>query len=114
MAQIRKDTGLTQELFVTRLNDAARQLYGDEGKRYRQDTLSKIERAHGQAPTFEDVAVWAAVDPKRRGKLWLAWNETIDNTMAQPRQGPSVIKEPPEEIFDQPIPRRRKPGERRA
>lgn len=115
MLQIRKDAGLTQEAFVERLNAAARQLYGDDGRRYRQDTLSKIEKPNGQAPTFDDVAIWAAVDPKRRGKLWLGWDEAVDSALvaAPRRQGPSVIQEPPADTFDQPIPAT-KPGRRQA
>lgn len=113
MRQIREDTGLTQELFVGRLNATADALFGAGVKRYRQDTLSKIENR--QSPTFVDVAVWSSLDPKRRGKVWLAWGEDADSALAAPprRQGPSVIQEPPPDTFDQPIPRR-KPGQRRA
>lgn len=78
MKRVRTEAGWTQEAFVARLNAAAQQLYGDTAKHYRQDTLSKLEKPNGQTPTFDDVAVWAAVDPLRRGKLWLAWDEARD------------------------------------
>lgn len=114
MKQVRDEARMTQEVFCAELNRASAALFGDEGPRYRQGVLSKIETGM-QAPTFDDIEVWAAVDPRRRGKLWLAWEEDVDSALEVPRrQGPSIIQEPPPEVFDnQPMPRR-KPGQRRA
>ena len=75
---VREALGLTQEALLPVLNDAAQRL----GVRvFKQSSLSKIEGGP-QAVSFDDVAVYAAVDPKRRGKLWLAWGEKADATMA--------------------------------
>lgn len=94
---VREAAGVTQLQFLARLNAAAESL----GKRtYAQSQLSRLENGL-QEPTFDDVAVFALVDPERRGKLWLAWGETTDSAQL-PKAGPSVIKEPPAEIFDQP------------
>lgn len=68
---VREATGLTQVQFLARLNRAAEQL----GVRpYAQSVLSRLENGLQQA-TFDDVAVYAAVDPLGRGKLWLGWGE---------------------------------------
>lgn len=113
MLLVREATDLLQKEFVARLNEASLTLYGRRGPRYDPPRVSKLENGR-QEPTLADVAIYAAVDPRRRGKLWLAWNESADSALAAPRrQGPSVIQEPPTDTFDQPIPRR-KPGQRRA
>lgn len=68
---VREATGLTQLRFLPKLNQAAAALGVRE---YSQSTLSKLESG-AQSASFDDVAVFAAVDPLQRGKLWLAWNE---------------------------------------
>jgi transcriptional regulator with XRE-family HTH domain len=111
---VREATALLQKDFVARLNDVVAELYGDRAVKFDAPRVSKLENGR-QEPTFADIAVYAMVDPLRRGKLWLAWEEEVDSAMAAPRRhGPSVIKQPPDEIFNQPVPRRRKPGERQA
>lgn len=74
---VREATGLTQLQFLPRLNAVAAKLHVRE---YSQSTLSKLETGT-QEPSFDDVAVFAAVDPERRGKLWLAWNEREDSAL---------------------------------
>lgn len=113
LRDVREATRLKIEDFVPALNRVSRDLFGDAGPAFNGGRVSKLELGVQRA-SLDDIAVYAAIDPKRRGKLRLAWNETVDRSMAQPRQGPSVIQQPPEEIFDQPIPRRKKPGEKRA
>lgn len=52
-----------------------------------------------------------------RWREWLQAREDRVGATAAPRQGPSVIQEPPPDTFDQPVPRRtprQKPGERPA
>jgi hypothetical protein len=45
--------------------------------------LSEIENDNpSKTVTLEIVAAVASVDPLRRGKLWLAWGESRDATMA--------------------------------
>jgi transcriptional regulator with XRE-family HTH domain len=80
LRQIREATGLTQLRFLPHLNAAAVHLGVRE---YSQSTLSKLESGP-QAPSFDDIAVFAAVDPEGRGKLWLAWGETADATLRPP------------------------------
>jgi transcriptional regulator with XRE-family HTH domain len=76
---VREATGLTQLQFLPLLNEAAARL----GVRaYAQSTLSRLETGLQEA-TFDDVAVFASVDPERRGKLWLAWNEQTDSTLGK-------------------------------
>lgn len=68
---VREATGLTQLRFLPRLNQAAAALGVRE---YSQSTLSKLESG-AQGASFDDVKVFAAVDPLQRGKLWIAWEE---------------------------------------
>jgi transcriptional regulator with XRE-family HTH domain len=97
---VREATGLTQLQFLPLLNSCAVDL---EIKAYSQSTLSKLETGT-QAATFDDVAAFAAADPQRRGKLWLAWGESKDATMVQPRRhGPSVIQQPRDEHLNHAI-----------
>lgn len=111
---IREATQLLQKDFVARLNAAVAELYGDGAVMFDAPRVSKLENGRQEA-TLADIAVYAAVDPLRRGKLWIGWGDSVDSAMVPvPRQGPSVIKQPPEEIFDRPAPRKRKPGEKRA
>ena len=93
LKQVREATGLTQLQFLPRLNAASRQVLGEGVREYSQSTLSKLETA-AQESVFEDVEVYAAVDPQSRGKLWLAWGEDADSSLAEPKAGPSVIRKP--------------------
>lgn len=74
LVAIREATGLRQTDFVVQLNRVARGLYGRGVRRYRQPTVSNLECGH-QAVSLMDVAVYAAMDPKKRGKLWVGWGE---------------------------------------
>lgn len=93
LKQVREATGLTQLQFLPRLNGAASAL---GAKDYSQSTLSKLETG-AQDASFVDVSVFATVDPLGRGKLWLAWGDAEDATLARPKAGPSVIKSPSKE-----------------
>jgi transcriptional regulator with XRE-family HTH domain len=74
---VREATGLTQLQFLAKLNAAAERL----GTRaYVQSLLSRLENGL-QVPSFDDIAVYASIDPERRGKLWLAWGEAEDATL---------------------------------
>lgn len=84
---VREATGLTQLRFLPRLNHVAVALGVRE---YSQSTLSKLESG-AQAASFDDVAVFAAVDPKRRGRLWLAWGEERAEQTAEPPLTPEEI-----------------------
>lgn len=74
---VREATGKKQQDFVPLLDAAAADLYGSGELTYSQSALSRLETG-GQTATLEDIAVFARVDPKRRGKLWVAWGETED------------------------------------
>lgn len=77
LRSIREASGLTQVQFLERLNRAT----AAAGMRpYVQSVLSRLENG-GQQATVDDIAVFAAVDPKGRGKLWLAWGEKDDPTL---------------------------------
>ena len=68
---VREALRMTQAQFLGPLNKEA----AARGVRaYSQSTLSKLEGG-GQAVTLDDIAVFAAVDPLKRGKLWLGWGE---------------------------------------
>jgi hypothetical protein len=100
------------EDFVPELNAASRAL-GEEGPIFSQSRVSKLELG-AQRASLDDIAIYALLDPKRRGKLWLAWNEAEDSAMARPH-GPSVIKPAPDEIFDRaPLPRRKPAAKKQA
>lgn len=65
-------------------------------------------------PDSDEVAILATLYGLSSQELRFA--ELLTPTaaiVAPPRQGPSVTREPPEETFDQPIPRK-KPGRRQA
>lgn len=114
LRDVRESTKLRLEDFVPALNARARELLGDAAPTFNGGRVSKLELGVQRA-SLDDIAVYAAIDPQRRGKLWLAWDEAVDSAITRPRrQGPSVIQEPPEETFNQPIPRKRKPGEKHA
>lgn len=74
LKRVRLDARMTQVEWSARLNELARALFGDEAPRYRQGVITKLETGM-QAASFDDVEVYAAADPKQRGKLWLGWNE---------------------------------------
>lgn len=71
---VREATGLVQVDFVKELNRANRKLFGGGARMYTQSTLSKLEIGW-QEPSLDDVAVYAAIDPLKRGKLWVGWGE---------------------------------------
>lgn len=79
LKQVRADLGLTQLEFLPVLNAAAARAGVAS---YTQSKLSKLESG-SQAADFDDVAAFAAADPKRRGKLWLAWGEETDSTLGK-------------------------------
>lgn len=49
--------------------------------RYDSSVISRIENGERKL-SLTDVEALAAIDPHRRGKLWLAWGEVEDATMA--------------------------------
>jgi transcriptional regulator with XRE-family HTH domain len=75
---VRSATGLKQADFAARLDQAAKRLHGEKAIRYDQPLVSILENG-GRSMTLEDVAVYAAVDPLRRGKLWMGWGEHIES-----------------------------------
>lgn len=80
--EVRLATGLKQADFAGLLSRAAKQLHGGAATGYDQPLVSLIENG-GRDITLEDVAVYAAVDPMRRGKLWLGWGESRDPATAE-------------------------------
>lgn len=98
---VREATGLKQQDFAAAAERAARSLLGDDAPRYTQTRVSDLERG-GRYVALEDIAVYASLDPDRRGKLWLAWNELQDASMAGPRLGPSIIQTPDPKITKRP------------
>jgi transcriptional regulator with XRE-family HTH domain len=113
---VRESMGMTQLQFLARLNGAAERL----GTRpYVQSLLSRLENGL-QVPSFDDLTVYATLDPEHRGRLWLGWGLTEDETLKIPesrrsmrvaeRLGPSVIQEPDPKIFDEPPLPRPKPA----
>lgn len=82
LRMIREAAGLTQLQFLPKLNAASRAVLGEGEREYSQSTLSKLESG-AQEPIFDDVAVFAWVDPLKRGKLWLAWGESRDSATAE-------------------------------
>jgi hypothetical protein len=116
--QVRVAARLTQPELVPRLQAAAVQLYGAQAPRYTQTRISDIER-DARRIRLEDVAVYAAVDPLRRGKLWLGWNERTDSALLPlaptlPRlRGRSVTEQLAAQEAEKPR-RRRDGGEKSA
>lgn len=80
LREVREATRLTVEAFVDRLNTLSTALFGAAGPAFQQGRISKLELG-SQRASLEDIAIYAAIDPKHRGKLWLAWDETKDVTM---------------------------------
>lgn len=106
---VREAHGLTQLQFLAVLNRQAAALGARE---YTQSTLSKLETGTQEA-SFTDVAVFAATDRLRRGKLWIAWGETEDVSMARPTSA-GVLSQlrvaenrPASELVETPKPRRK-------
>lgn len=77
---VREATGLLQRDFVALLNDAAKALYGARAPRFDAPRVSKLENGRQEA-SIMDVAIYATVDPLRRGKLWVGWSETADSAL---------------------------------
>jgi hypothetical protein len=80
-----------QAEFARLLQNQGERMYGDllEHK-FSPSLVNRLENA-GQPPTLQDIAIYAAVDPHRRGKLWAGWGEREDSSMLQER-GASVIR----------------------
>lgn len=81
---IREATGLTQEQFRAVLIRAGLDLS--------QSQLSRLENGL-ETPDLAELAAYAAVDPLKRGRLWLVWGD-------DPREGtvdatPSAAAPPP-------------------
>lgn len=94
---------LSQDAFATLLTERGKKAY------YGPD-FSVLERDMKKTPlSIEDIEVIASVDPERRGKYWLAWGELPDETMAQ-SQGPTIIKEPSDAVFENRAPTARGKG----
>lgn len=51
------------------------------GVSYDPSAISRSENG-GRKLSLDDVRAFAMVDPQHRGKLWLAWGENADATMA--------------------------------
>jgi transcriptional regulator with XRE-family HTH domain len=91
---VREATGETQVVFLPRLN---REAAARGVREYSQSTLSKLESGT-QAATFDDIAVFAGVDPKGRGKLWLAWGEAEDATVKRSARARDIPVEAMERV----------------
>lgn len=61
----------------------ARLLTAQGGRTYYGSEFTLIE-TNEKRLMLDDIVAIAAVDPGRRGKLWLAWGETTDATMGAP------------------------------
>lgn len=79
LKQVRAALGLTQLEFLPVLNAAAAKVGAGP---YSQSKLSKLESG-SQAADFDDIAAFAAADPLKRGKLWLAWGEASEVPVMQ-------------------------------
>lgn len=67
--------------FARLLHTRAQRMFGEHLEhKYSPSLVNRLENGI-QPPTLQDVAVYAAVDPSHRGKLWLAWGETQDTSM---------------------------------
>jgi transcriptional regulator with XRE-family HTH domain len=104
---IREAAGLTQLQFLDVLNRSAARL---GARPYLQSTLSKLETG-AQDVSFDDVAVFAAVDPLHRGKLWLGWGEAVDATRNPARDAEAVAR--PDPRLDRPVTRAEAAGVKR-
>lgn len=66
------------------------ELLNGAGTRYDSSVISRIENGERKL-TLADVERIAAVDPERRGKLWLAWGEREDASMRSAGGGETPI-----------------------
>src|SRR4051812_46961163 len=76
---VREALGENQPAFARRLSEAAQNL-GLIWLRYDNTIVSKLEIGARDLST-DDTVVVAAIDPERRGKLWLAWGEERDSAI---------------------------------
>jgi transcriptional regulator with XRE-family HTH domain len=76
LTTIRDALRLTQDAMVERLNTSARVL--GLPARYRYYTVSRMESG---SISFEDAAVWLALDPLRRGWDWFVLGKEIMPTI---------------------------------
>lgn len=88
---VREALRLSQAELVDRLNAASRTLFGDDGPLFNQGRVSKLELGVQRA-SLDDIAIYASLDPRQRGKLWLAWNERAERVAARPT--PALTPEP--------------------
>lgn len=110
----RRGESINQKLFADLLQQQGERMFGaDLQHKYVASLVQRLETG-SQEPTLQDVAIYATMDRAGRGKLWLGWGEVADSALRNRTQGPSVIKEPPEDIYDQPITPAKKPTRRRA
>lgn len=72
--QLRQDAGLTQAQFIERLKQRC-------GIELPTTTLSKIEGGKQHLPR-PWLPCWSALDPLKRGLVWLAWGLERDDTAA--------------------------------
>lgn len=98
LVEIRERSALTQIEFVARLNERARELYGDLAPRYNQSAISKLENGPNKV-LLTDVAVYAGIDPQKRGKLWLAWGSAVDETMEPKEPATETVRVETGEFF---------------
>ena len=117
LVAIREALRLSQAELVSQLNAVSRALYGDQGPVFNQGRVSKLE-VGTQRASLDDVAIYALLDPERRGKLWLAWHERQDRAM---ETRPTPVSPAPEPVGEYPLgqrpprprPATRKDGKRR-
>lgn len=86
LTSIREALRLTQDAIVHRLNASARAL--GLPARYRYYTVSRMESG---SISFEDAAVWLAIDPAGRGWEWFVLGtelETVTPTIQDELTGP--------------------------
>ena len=76
LTTIRDALRLTQDAMVERLNTSARALALPA--RYRYYTVSRMESG---SISFEDAAIWLALDPLRRGWDWFVLGKEITPTI---------------------------------
>lgn len=71
--------------------DFAELLNGVSGGRYDSSIISRMESGERKL-SLADITALAAVDPERRGKLWVGWGEEADEARAQPPATGDVIR----------------------
>lgn len=71
---------MPQRAFAELLNAAAEELIADEEERptYDSSVIARLEAGKRRASVY-DITVVAAVDPLRRGVVWLAWDDLADD-----------------------------------